>query len=46
MPRFFFAGDAGDIERLQVGYARQSVKYLIKGEGERFGQGLLAVIEI
>ena len=46
MPRLFFAEDVGDIERLQVGYARQSVKYLMKGDVEWFGPGLLAVIEI
>ena len=46
MPRLFFTGATGDIQRLQARDTRPSVSYLIRKEKKRFEEGLQAVIEI
>ena len=40
MPRLFYAGDIGDIQHLQVGYASDRVSYLMREDKERCKEGL------
>ena len=46
MPKLFFTGDIGNIQCLQAREMRPSVRYLIRKEKKRFGEGFEAVIGI